>query len=330
MNMHIPPVVIKDYLSEKFTQSCEVGREFRVNSIFTEDNKQKLYINLDTGLWTDFKSGEKGNFFQLVSHIENVPYTSARSYIKRLAFDKGANLFDVSTLNVENQKISVERTIEGDVKDFLVVHPKIDIASPQPLRRMAANFALSRKLGAFKFYVGNKGRYFQRIIIPYLDEKENPFYFQARTLVNRDPKYLNPSKGLYGIKTSEILYPYNKHMETVIVAEGPLDAMTLRAAGFNATCTQGCKMSTVQARELKGKRVVIAYDNDESGREGFYEAKKRLLTQRNSELYHLSPPKKFKDWNDFWVESDRETFQDYVVTNIAKADWELSVNGLLA
>ena len=329
MNMHIPPVVIKDYLSQKFAQSCEAGREFRVNSIFTADEKQKLYINLDTGLWTDFKSGEKGNFFQLVSHIENVPYTSARAFIKRLAFDMGATLFDVSTLNVENKKIEVERTIAGDVKDFLEVHPKTDIASPHPLRRLAANFALSRKLGAFKFYVGNKGRYFQRIIIPYMD-KDEPFYFQARTLVNRDPKYLNPSKGLYGIKTSEILYPYDRTMPTVIVAEGPLDAMTLRAAGFNATCTQGCKMSTVQAKELKDKRVVIAYDNDESGREGFSEAKKRLLTQRNTQLYHLSPPKEFKDWNDFWVSTNPDTFQSYVVNNISKADWELSVNELLA
>ena len=317
-------------MSEKFPQSCVAGREFRINSIFTEDTKQKLYINLDTGLWTDFKSNEKGNFFQLISHIENVPYSSARIYVKRLAFDQGANLFDLSTLNVENKKISVERTIEGDVKDFLVVHPKTDIASPHPLRRLASNFALSRKLGAFKFYVGNKGRYFQRIIIPYLDNKNNPFYFQARTLINRDPKYLNPSKGLYGIKTSEILYPYNKNLETVIVTEGPLDAMTLRAAGFNATCTQGCKMSTVQARELKDKKVVIAYDNDESGREGFCEAKKRLLTQRNAELYHLSPPQEFKDWNDFWVASDIKKFQDYVMSHISKANWELNINELLA
>ena len=318
-------------MSEKFAQNhSESGREFRINSIFASDSKQKLYVNLDTGLWTDFKSGEKGNFFQLISHIENVPYSTARAYIKRLAFNSGANLFDVSTLSVENKAIEVSRTIAGDLRDFLKVNPKEDYNSPSHLKRLASKFAISRKLSSFNFFVGKNGRYHQRIIIPYLDERGNPFYFQARTLVNREPKYLNPSKGLYGIKTSEILYPYNTSMEYVMVAEGPLDAMTLREAGFNATCTQGCKMSIVQAKALKGKKVVIAYDNDESGREGFSEAKKRLLSQRNQNLYSLCPPKEFKDWNDFWVASERKDFEAYVLSHIFKADWGLDINELLA
>lgn len=112
-------------MSQKFAQNySESGRELRVNSIFTDDDKQKMYVNLDTGLWTDFKSGEKGNFPQLISHIENVPYSSARAYIKRLAFDAGANLFDVSTLSVENKAIEVSRTVAGDLKDFLRVNPE--------------------------------------------------------------------------------------------------------------------------------------------------------------------------------------------------------------
>ena len=315
-------------MSKKFTDFSESGREFRVNSIFTDDVKQKLYVNLDTGLWTDFKSNEKGNFYQLISHIENVPYTAARTFVKRLAFDAGASLFDVSTLNVENKAIEVSRTIAGDVEEFKMIQPKKDINSPNYLVRMASRFALERKLGGFKFYVGLKGRYHQRIVIPYFYEGK-PFYFQARTLINRDPKYLNPSKNLYGIKTSEILYPFDNSLEYVMVTEGPLDAMSLRAAGFNATCTQGCKMSTIQARALKDKRVIIAYDNDESGSEGFYEAKKRLLTQRNPHLYSLRPPTAYKDWNDFWVASNPQDFEKYVYSNINRADWELDASGLL-
>tara|TARA_R100001082_G_C4357386_1_gene157555 strand:+ start:62 stop:1054 length:993 start_codon:yes stop_codon:yes gene_type:complete len=329
--MNVPPVIIKDYLCQKFPNYLETGRECRINSIFTSDFKHKLYVNMDTGLWTDFKSGEKGNFIHLISHIENVPYSSARTYLRKMSFEAGASLFDVSTLNVdnvENKAIEVERTISGDLKEFLEVNPKKDVNSPNFLKRLASKFALSRKLGAFKFYVGKQGRYFQRVIIPYLENKA-PFYFQARTLINRDPKYLNPSKNLYGIKTSEILYPFDKSLNSVIVTEGPLDAMSLRAAGFNSTCTQGCKMSTVQARQLKDKKVIIAYDNDESGRDGFKEAKKRLLTQRNKDLYSLCPPKEFKDWNDFWVASTAEKFSSYVQENIRKADWELNVSELL-
>jgi len=327
--MFVPASIIKTYLSEHFPEFQEAGQEFRVNSIFTDDNKQKLYVNTESGLWTCFKSGEKGNLIHLVSHIENVPYVSARNFMKRKAFDAGADLFDVSTLNVDNQAIEVTRTIEGDSKEWLKVNPKSDINSPSNLKRLASKFAMERKLSSFQFYVGRTGRYFQRIIIPYFTEKGKPFYFQARTLVNRDPKYLNPSKGLYGIKTSEILYPYDKTKEYVMVTEGPLDAMSLRSAGFNATCTQGCKMSTIQAKELKGKRVILAYDNDESGREGFYEARKRMLAQRNKDIYSLTPPKEFKDWNDFWVASKRTDFETYIYANIFKADWELDATSLL-
>jgi len=327
--MFVPANIIKTYLSELFPESLESGRELRINSIFTDDNKQKLYVNLDSGLWTDFKSGEKGNLVHLVSHIENVPYQSAKHFLKRKAFDAGADLFDVSTLNVDNKAIGVTRTIDSDSKEWMEVNPKSDINSPSNLKRLASKFAIERKLSSFKFYVGRTGRYFQRVIIPYFTEKGNPFYFQARTLVNRDPKYLNPSKGLYGIKTSEILYPYDKTKDYVIVTEGPLDAMSLRSAGYNATCTQGCKMSTIQAKELKGKKVILAYDNDESGREGFYEARKRMLAQRTTDIYSLVPPKEHKDWNDFWVASDRKDFGGYIYSNIFKADWELDATSLL-
>ena len=316
-------------MSSKFAESSEAGREYRVNSIFTNDNKQKLYINLDTGLWTDFKSGEKGNFCQLIAHIENVPYSAARHYINKLAFDKGVSLFDVSTLSVDNKPIKQKCKISDDVHNFLTVNPTKDRESPHFLKRLAAKFACGRKLTNFKFYVGKAGRYFQRIIIPY-EYRNNPFYFQARALTTQDPKYLNPSRNLYGIKTSEILYPYDESLPYVFVAEGPLDAMSLIAAGFNSTCTQGCKMSTVQARALKDKKVIIAYDNDESGRYGFSEAKKRLLSQRNPNIYSLCPPKDFNDWNDFWVGVDKATFTSYVKENINKADWELDLNERLA
>ena len=172
--MFVPASIIKSYLSDRFPEYQEAGREMRVNSIFTDDNKQKLYVNLDTGLWTDFKSGEKGNLIQLVSHIENVPYMSAQNFLKRKAFDAGADLFDVSTLSVDNKPIEISRTITQDGKEWLEVNPKVDIHSTNPLKRLASRFAIERKLASFKFFVGSTGRYFQRVIIPYLTEKEEP------------------------------------------------------------------------------------------------------------------------------------------------------------
>ena len=327
--MSIPPNTIIDYLTEKFSDWTLVGSEFRTNSLFTEDIKQKMYVNTDTGMWIDFKSGEKGNFYHLVSHIENVPYASAKAFIRRLVFNKGFSILDVSTLSVDNRPIQSSRSIEDDMKEWLPVNPKKDINSPNYLKRAASRFAIERGLQGFKFYVGKTGRYHQRVIIPYT-HNDSVFYFQARTLINRDPKYLNPGKDTYGIKTSEILYPYDESMDYVIVTEGPLDAMTLQAAGYNATCTQGCKMSTVQARDIKCKKVIIAYDNDEAGIEGVKEARKRLLSQRREKIYKLVPPNEYKDWNEFWVNAPKNKFCSYVEQNILEANWETSIIERLA
>ena len=174
--MFVPASIIKTYLSEHFPDSQQAGREFRINSIFTDDTKQKLYVNLDTGLWTDFKSGEKGNLIHLVSHIENVPYISAQNFMKRKAFDAGADLFDVSTLNVENTAIEVTRTIDGDSKEWLEVNPKSDINSSSNLKRIASKFAIERKLASFMW--GRRADIFNVLLFRILQMKEHLFIFK--------------------------------------------------------------------------------------------------------------------------------------------------------
>lgn len=321
----LPPSVLKTYLTEKFPDFQSAGREFRVNSIFKPDGKYKMYINLDNGLWTDFKSGEKGNFIQLVSHVESLDYKTAAHYVRKIAYKAGGDLFNLKP-TIENKPIEVARTIEKDKRDWFPVHPSRDIKSPSKLVRDAAQFARSRKLTSQLFFVGSAGKYYNRIIIPYFNKNDEVFYFQARSLDGKEPKYLNPSKALYGIKTSEILYPFDERKDYVVVAEGPLDAMSLRAAGFNSTCTQGSKMSVFQARALKGKKVILAYDNDTAGMQGTSISVDKLLAQRNSNIYYLRPPCNYKDWNEFWMVSNQTEFGVYVTNNLRSFDFEERVN----
>ena len=56
--------------------------ELIVPSIFTNDDyKRHMSINLDTGLWQCFKSGNKGNFIQLYAYMEGITYNQAESDI---------------------------------------------------------------------------------------------------------------------------------------------------------------------------------------------------------------------------------------------------------
>ena len=171
------------------------------------------------------------------------------------------------------------------------------------------------------FYLATKGKYRNRLIIPFKDPRGNIFFFQARSLNHNDiPKYLNPASE-DGVKSSNILYPFNYEDTHLFICEGPLDAISLKMHGVNATCTVGSSVSEVQMqliREFEGK-IILAYDNDRAGHRGvekFDELRKRMMMDT---FHTVSPPRRYKDWNEAhikmldlhnWVMGETE-FYDY-------------------
>ena len=113
------------------------------------------------------------------------------------------------------------------------------------------------------------------------------------------PKYLNPSSE-NGVKSSNILYPFDFEREHLCICEGPADAISLNLNGLNATCTVGSTISHVQMqtlREFEG-RIILAYDNDEAGQRGiekFESLRKKYMMPTFSVC---TPPFNYKDWNE--------------------------------
>ena len=89
----LPTSVIKEYLYAKFPTNKVFCQEFTTNSFFVEDSKMKLSVNLESGLWQDFKAHEKGNFPQLVAAIEEIPYDEATRFLRSKLFDTPEHLF---------------------------------------------------------------------------------------------------------------------------------------------------------------------------------------------------------------------------------------------
>jgi DNA primase len=158
--------------------------------------------------------------------------------------------------------------------------------------------------------------------VPYV-KNTTPYYFQARKLSVNGIKYINPTKEHHGVKSSEILYPFDKRKNYVVITEGPIDALTLQLNGVNATSTQGCHISYAQLNMLKGKKLIFSYDNDEAGREGLMKARKVCLARNFSEIYTCSPPLEYKDWNDFHIGiQDRDAVFKQFEQNVQKMDFE--------
>jgi len=320
--MVVPSNIIKEYLYAKFPDNHVFGEEFTIDSIFTHDEKKHLSINMSTGLWQDFKAHEQGNFLQLVAHAEDITYTEASKFIMKRVYDNPESLFELSS-DRPVQESSSNNSLSGIFKSFTPFNPA---KTPTCLtERLAYNFVVNRKLTKFKFHVCKEGRYHNRIIIPYQYDNQNPFFFQARNLSLLGIKYLNPSREVTGIKSSDILFPFKTNYDYVFITEGPLDAISLHLNGINATCTQGSTLSNSQAEQLRGKQLVFAYDNDEAGRVGVEKARDLMLRKNVNDFKVAKLPKGFKDWNELHVTATKGEFIETALAGLKTVDFQFRV-----
>ena len=280
---------IRKFCLDKFQSNYRLSSdntELIVPSLFVDnDYKRHMSINLVTGLWRCFKSGETGNFTQLYSKIEKCSYREAyealiyEEFLSRGVF-REPKKFEI----VDPDKIVSNL---DDAKDFEVVedHPHVT----------------GRMLNGFKFYVAKEGSYKGRLIIPFINSKGKMFYFQARTLSDAQPKYLNCKN----LKSSQVLYPfdYGSH-EPLYVTEGVFDCMSLQACGLNATTTLSCFTSKEQMLQLSQYQgpLVCAFDNDIAGLHGTRKFMEKAHWINRDDLFMVSPSGVCKDWNQMLVQ----------------------------
>ena len=307
------------------------GEECLIPSLFVDnDYKRHMSINLNTGLWQDFKSGETGGFTKLFSILENISYKEAESRILFKTFFLDDNSPEII------QEIKQRITKNDDLLDCELIALNIHSHGSKDLLVQAAwTFLFGRKLFTFdpvradEYFVCKMGKYRNRIVIPFR-KNENLFYFQARSLkAENKPKYLNPGAE-EGIRPSHILYPYDEEAQDVVICEGPFDAISLQLQGVNATCTMGCHASHVQMdilKEFPGD-IILGYDNDEAGQKGLKQFETLRKRKGMKEFYVVNPPKKYKDWND--AHAQGEDLKTYIQEAKRLYDYEYKMDLLVS
>ena len=178
--------------------------------------------------------------------------------------------------------------------------------------------------GRFKYYLETQGKFKDRLIIPF-EKNGVMFYFQARGLDhNQFPKYLNPSVE-EGVRASHMLYPYDEEASSLVVCEGPLDAISLQLQGINATATMGCSVSQEQIDILKDfdGDIILGYDNDDAGQRGISKFDRLRKSKMMREISICHPPKDFKDWNDAHIEG--WNLSDWIAEETVKYDYEYRI-----
>jgi len=279
---------IRKYCLSKFQSNYRLtsdDAELVVPSLFLDnDYKRHMSINLETGLWRCFKSGETGNFVKLYATLEKCSFQEAYEKFVFEDFMAGRGLSHrkpIEPINPHKIRSSLE---EAEHFEEIESHPLID----------------SRMLQGFRFMMAKEGKYKGRLIIPFINSRNKLFYFQGRAINGELPKYLNCKD----LRSSQVLYPfdYASH-KPLYITEGVFDCLSLQAVGLNSTTTLSCFTSREQMLQLSQYQgpLVCAFDNDGAGENG----RKKFMDLAHwvcrGDLFSVVPTSPFKDWNEMLV-----------------------------
>lgn len=154
-------------------------------------------------------------------------------------------------------------------------------------------FKESRKVN-YEMHCCCEGDFRSRVILPiYQDGKM--VYFQARTLVNSDKKYKNPTSPKSSIIFNKDKWDLSK---PIVITEGLLDAISI---GNQGTMCLGASISDSFFEKLPDN-VIISLDNDETGRASMLNLAKH--SKFKSRLNFCVYPKsiKCKDLNEVLIQ----------------------------
>lgn len=315
MSLDIPQSIIEELVYYYFKETRKSGDiNLRFHSPFKEgDRSFCCSINLETGLWIDYKTENAGNLFQLVAYMEEITYKQAERNVLLKAFHKEDCMFFGDKV-ITRRPVDKPKTVQDYLDKFLPIE-KSD--------KEAYEFLVNRRLlidpsMPVGFDINPENG---RLVIPFRTPGGYYYFFQERALLGETPKYLNPPSSC-GVKISTILYPFDETLDYVVVTEGPLDAISLQLQGVNATATMTARISPVQANILKrfSGKIILGFDNDEAGKKGIESFEVLRKQKCMEEFYVCPPPSQYKDWN----EAHQQFFplKDYVKENQERYSYE--------
>lgn len=319
------------------------GDEIRINSIFTDDTKHKMWCSpkggkhyREDGCYRCFKTDTKGTLVGLVMQVEQCSYSEAKEIIAgqtsiRVLEDRLNEFF----AEKEIFKPKPENKIKLPNHCYLIT----EMAEENLYRQDAENYLKNRKIPIDGFYYCTTGREKNRIIIPYYDQEGCLVYWNGRTTdSSASLKYLGPEKSV-GVGKGDVLYTpkWAKEGSKIHLTEGEIDAYTLWMAGLHGFACGGKTLSDnhlIIIRKMNYK-VCLALDNDEKaistyapGLLGMITMGNQLLKAGLTPVTFVRPPQGIKDWNEMYLKYNLEVIKGYIEKYENQFD-EWTANSLL-
>lgn len=341
--MSISPEKFIDWAEKRFDNIRVGPTEVKINSIFCEDKKRKLWCNpyggkkgRENGVYRCWKTDKRGSLVSFVMLVDGCSYEEAMDTlggtdIRQATLDmKLEALFNKTSAKVELVNPEEELS-ELELPPF--TFKMEELAESNYYRSAAEVYLLNRKLPPNQFMVCTEGDYKNRIIIPYLDRQGKLIYYNARDLnPNTKIKYLGPP-GEIGVGKGDVFYfpKWPKENEKVYLTEGEFDAYSIYLSGLIAGSFGGKTMTENQLYLIEDYDVILCLDNDAAGRKAVDVMGQYLITNGSKQkIGCVFPPKQVKDWNELLCKVGPNVLREYIlkstkiVTQDTLIEWEIA------
>jgi DNA primase len=290
------------------------GKSYKGLCPFHREKSPSFHVDRDKGLFYCFGCGTGGDIFKFLTLTERFTFPEA---VEHVASRYGIELPKKKRSQRENDKDDLFELMDdaseafhqalewtpNDADDYL----KNRRVPADVIKKYGFGYApgswdyilrrLSQKHGekrleavglitARKEKTGYYDRFRNRLMIPIHSDTGALVGFGGRSLDGSDPKYLNsPDSALFN--KSHLLYNLHRSKDAMrrndraILVEGYFDAIAIDHAGIpGVVASMGTSLAAGQASILRRftRRVVIAYDGDDAGRNATLRAAQVLLS----------------------------------------------------
>jgi DNA primase len=325
------------WAESRFDDVIVKGNEIKINSVFCDDRKHHLWCNPSGGknanshgVYHCWKSENKGSLISLVMLVDKCTYEEAVGALDAPADGDLADL-ERRVQELFKEKPAAEQTAQKGLELPPDCYLFKELPSTHGLKSMAEEYLRKRKISTKGLFLCSRGRYRNRIVIPYLDKDGAIIYYNGRYV--GDPgdnlRYMGPPKEL-GVGKGDVMYSpaWPKTGEKIYITEGEFDAMSLWQCGFHSAALGGKAATEKQISMIKEFKPVLCLDADDAGTEALSKIASTLMTKGISVSY-VKPCKEYKDWNGLLEEKGERILREYVRTqerpyneSPAIGDWE--------
>ena len=249
--------------------------------VLCDDDKPRLYVSADTGVWVCFHCHEEGSLYRLFLRVleldSHEAYEAQRKLLTQDTTDPWREL--IAEPGVEEKEPD-----KGQVVLPTNFRPVSDV-TPERFLRYLSRRHISREL-AIQRGVGYclQGRYANRLVLP-VESDGHLFTFVARSVWSRCPgcqnaaedcecertfrKVLTPTGGRPGLTLYNLDFVRASASSRVVLVEGAFDALRLpREAVALLTSSISATQVTLLAGVSRGRELVLCLDGDSAGRKG--------------------------------------------------------------